>query len=187
MLAALAQRIFALPGGSELTTIRELLRGPRSPAFPRWQQTRAGASARASTPLTALAQARARCLLRRVLDTNQRQQYDAYGCFAVRAADLGAFGILPRPFFNVMELRTGHLYCCVTEAKLPLADLMLAQKLLLERDPQVFFSTANALGKACGRDDRLRCLLVEWTPQSQPGPRLESWRASKADGDTLPS
>jgi hypothetical protein len=105
----------------------------------------------------------------------------------VRAADLGAFGILPRPFFNVMELRTGHLYCCVTEAKLPLADLMLAQKLLLERDPQVFFSTANALGKACGRDDRLRCLLVEWTPQLQPGPRLESWRASKADGDTLPS
>jgi hypothetical protein len=80
----------------------------------------------------------------------------------VRVADRSAFGILPRPFFNVMELRAGVLYCCVTEEKVPLADLMLAQKLLLERDPDLFFSTANATDKACTRDDRLRCLLAQW-------------------------
>jgi hypothetical protein len=158
MLSALAQRICALHGGAEPGT-------PLAPpgfASIRRQPARARVSARADASLTGLAEARARCLLRRVLDTNQRRQYEAYGCFAVQVADRSTFGILPRPFFNVMELRTGALYCCVIEGKVPLADLMLAQKLLLERDPDLFFSTANATGKGCTQDDRLRCLLTAW-------------------------
>jgi hypothetical protein len=46
-----------------------------------------------------------------------------------------------------------------------MADLMLAQKLLLECDPELFFTTANALGEARGRDDQLRCLLAAWQGQ----------------------
>jgi hypothetical protein len=158
MLGALAQRICALRGGAEVGT----LLAPLGLASIRGRPPRAQSSARANVALTALAEARARCLLRRVLDTDQRRQYEAYGCFAVEVADRGVFGILPRRFFNVMELCTGVLYCCVTEAKVPLADLMLAQKLLLECDPDLFFSTANATGKARTQDDRLRCLLLGW-------------------------
>jgi len=54
-----------------------------------------------------------------------------------------AFCVLPREVFNVLDLWTGDLYCCTPGAILPLSDVMLTQKLLLENDPQQFFSLAN--------------------------------------------
>jgi hypothetical protein len=163
MLATFARRISALCGGQQPRSFLELPGSAYDPtASADNRRFGTGRAGRRATPITGVAEARARCLLRRVLDASQRRQYDAYGCFAVQVAGRGAFGILPRPYFNVVELRTGLLYCCVTGVAVPMADLMLAQKLLLECDPELFFATANALGEARGRDDQLRCLLAGW-------------------------
>lgn len=51
--------------------------------------------------------------------------------------------IPPGAMFNVFEIATGHCYCAVPVTGVPIADLMLAQKLLLESDPAPFFLVAN--------------------------------------------
>ena len=55
----------------------------------------------------------------------------------------GKFWILPSTFFNVLDAETGNCYCAGPRTEVPLSDLMLAQKLLLENDPEAFFSVAN--------------------------------------------
>jgi uncharacterized protein (DUF2461 family) len=44
---------------------------------------------------------------------------------------------------NVLEMATGNCYCAVPVFGVPMADLMLALKLLLESDPDQFFRVAN--------------------------------------------
>ncbi len=89
------------------------------------------------------AEARARRLLLRMLSPAQRAQFQGYGFFCVDVPMRNAFCILPRHVFNVLDLWTGDHYCCTAGAILPLSDVMLTQKLLLENDPQQFFSVAN--------------------------------------------
>jgi hypothetical protein len=89
------------------------------------------------------AELRARQLLRRMLNPAQRQTFELYGYFAVHVARRGTFWILPSPFFNVLHAETGNCYCAVPKPPVPLSDLMLAQKLLLENDPGSFFAVAN--------------------------------------------
>jgi len=89
------------------------------------------------------ADARASALLFRMLSPVQRADFQAYGYFAAKVAGLGTFWILPSTFFNVLHAETGRCYCAVSRAELPLADLMLAQKLWLENDPQSFLAVAN--------------------------------------------
>jgi hypothetical protein len=86
---------------------------------------------------------RARRLLRRMLSEQQQRELQTHDCFTVEVRGRGRFCILPRSTFNVFHIQTGNLYCCNTEAFLPLSDLMLAQKLLLESDPDRFFAVAN--------------------------------------------
>jgi hypothetical protein len=86
---------------------------------------------------------RARRLLRRMLSEHQLRELQTHDCFTVEVKGRGRFCILPRSTFNVFHIQTGNLYCCNTEAFLPLSDLMLAQKLLLESDPDRFFAVAN--------------------------------------------
>ena len=43
----------------------------------------------------------------------------------------------------MLDLDNGECYCCTTAVEVPLWDLMLAQKLLLENDPEQFFAVAN--------------------------------------------
>ena len=97
----------------------------------------------AATARSRVSEARARRLLTRLLTPQQLQELDKHGCFTVRVPERGTFCILPRSTFNVIHLQTGNLYCCTTEAFVPLSDLMLAQKLLLERDPERFFAAGN--------------------------------------------
>jgi len=97
----------------------------------------------AATARSRVSEARARRLLTRLLSPQQLQELDKHGCFTVRVPDRGTFCILPRSTFNVIHLQTGNLYCCTTEAFVPLSDLMLTQKLLLENDPDRFFAAAN--------------------------------------------
>jgi hypothetical protein len=107
-------------------------------AWPRtdWIGEAAAASSRAS-------EARARKLLCRVLSASQLRELETHGYFAVEVPGRGRFCILPRTAFNVFHPQTGSLYCCNTETFVPLSDLMLAQKLLLENDPDRFFAVAN--------------------------------------------
>lgn len=97
----------------------------------------------AATARSRASEARARRLLLRLLNPQQLRELERHGCFTVKVAGRGTFCILPRSTFNVIHLQTGNLYCCTTEAFVPLSDLMLTQKLLLENEPDRFFAAAN--------------------------------------------
>lgn len=97
----------------------------------------------AATARSRASEARARRLLVRLLNAQQLRELERHGCFTVKVAGRGTFCILPRSTFNVIHLQTGNLYCCTTEAFVPLSDLMLTQKLLLENEPDRFFAAAN--------------------------------------------
>jgi hypothetical protein len=86
---------------------------------------------------------RALRLLYRTLDPVQRWEFTRRGHFTVEAPGWGKFQVLPRSIFNVLSLETGIAYCVSTMMPLPVPDLMLAHKLLLEQDPERFFATAN--------------------------------------------
>ncbi len=105
---------------------------------------------------------RSRQLLRRTLSPSQLREFEAHGCFTVTSPGRGNFVILPRPTFNVMDLHTGAQYCCVTETAVPLFDLMLVQKLLLEHEPDRFFAAANCRAevKRPGDNERVEALLA---------------------------
>jgi hypothetical protein len=125
---------------------RVLLRGSRQvdAGYPirAWTEQAAAARSQAS-------ELRARRLLSRMLNVNQKRELQQHGCFTVKVAGRGLFCILPRSTFNVLSLETGAAYCCNIEAFVPISDLMLAQKLLLENDPDHFFSVANRRSEIC--------------------------------------
>jgi hypothetical protein len=87
--------------------------------------------------------ARARQLLLRVLNPVQRDEFSRYGYFTVDAVGWGRFRVLSRTTFNVLNTGTGLAFCAGPDIPVPLADLMLAQKLILENDPGRFFRVAN--------------------------------------------
>lgn len=107
-----------------------------------WTEQAAAARSQAS-------ELRARRLLCRMLDADQKRELQQHGCFTVKVRGRGIFCILPRSTFNVLSLETGAAYCCNIEAFVPISDLMLAQKLLLENDAEHFFSVANRRSEVC--------------------------------------
>ena len=107
-----------------------------------WTEQAAAARSQAS-------ELRARRLLCRMLSIEQRRELQAHGCFTVKVKGRGRFCVLPRSTFNVLSLETGAAYCCNVEAFVPISDLMLAQKLLLENDAERFFSVANRRSEVC--------------------------------------
>ncbi len=90
------------------------------------------------------AEIRARQLLIRVLSPSQREEFGRHGYFTVQVPGWGTFRVLPRTTFNVVDTQTGICYCAVPEISVPLLDLMLAQKLILENDPERFFRVAHS-------------------------------------------
>jgi len=97
------------------------------------------------------AEARAMQLLVRVLRLGQLHDYLRYGYFTVDAPGWGRFQILSRSVFNVVSMESGLAYCAAPDTLVPIPDLMLAQKLLLENDPDRFFRVANQRRQECGR------------------------------------
>ena len=89
------------------------------------------------------AEARAHALLMRLLSPAQREELERRNCLTVTVPGRGRFAILPRRTLNVLNLDSGQCYCCITASEVPLSDLMLTQKLLLEHDPEQFFAVAN--------------------------------------------
>lgn len=94
---------------------------------------------------------RALRLLYRVLSPTQRWEFLRRGCFTVAAPGWGRFQILPRSIFNVLSMESGNAYCVTTLTPVPVPDLMLADKLLLENDPDWFFVIANRRHADSGR------------------------------------
>lgn len=137
-----------------------------------------------STPRDARADARAKELLLGMLSPDQRAHYESHGYFMVDVPERGTFCILPRTVFNVVQLASGDAYCCICETPVPLPDLMLAQKLMLELEPECFFSIANriaasdfvrsgldfsaqtreAAGGGYQRRPRVRCSMLSMIP-----------------------
>lgn len=108
------------------------------------------------------AEARAEVLLLRVLDDAQLRMFERNKMFLVVAPGRGTFALLFREAYNVLDLATGDRYCA-GPPNVPRADLLVAQKLLLEADPERFFSVANRR-PACFDDnadlDRVRSLIA---------------------------
>lgn len=89
------------------------------------------------------AEIRARRLLIRLLSPAQREDFELYGGFTVRVSGRGNFLVSARPMFNVTDIETRTCYCAAPEGSLPMSDQMLAQKLVLENDPERFFRAAR--------------------------------------------
>ena len=92
---------------------------------------------------------RARALLRLHLDAVQRAELDTTHSFIVTAPSGHRYRIATRVPFNVHDETAGIDYCVqfVDEngfgLYVPVEDLMLAQKILLETDEHEFLSIAN--------------------------------------------
>jgi hypothetical protein len=78
-----------------------------------------------------------------LLSPEQRTQFKTRAAFSVHVKGRGIFYIFARLAFNVVHASTGDCYCCTTDLRVPIWDLMLSQKLLLESDPEHFFRVAN--------------------------------------------
>jgi hypothetical protein len=143
------------PRQPDLATLLQLHRGTRSRFFddPDATDNRPDARPSFSDSRNARfsAEARATQLLIRVLRLGQLHDYLRYGYFTVNAPGWGCFQILSRSVFNVVSMESGLAYCAAPDILVPIPDLMLAQKLLLENDPDRFFQVANQRRQECGR------------------------------------
>jgi hypothetical protein len=87
------------------------------------------------------ARARAEALLLAWLSPGQGAQYRSRGWFEVTTASGRRYRVLPG---GVVRLRPrGSAYCIEATSSVPVADVMLANKLLLETDERRFLATAH--------------------------------------------
>lgn len=90
--------------------------------------------------------ARARRLLIEDLSPEQRTSFEAHGHFTIEVRGQ-RYRIEPRRAQNVRLLdsagRIERTYCAHPQDPMPVYDVMLAQKLLLETNPEEFFRLAN--------------------------------------------
>jgi hypothetical protein len=87
------------------------------------------------------ARARAEALLLAWLSPGQRAQYRSRGWFEVTTASGRRYRVLPS---GVVRMRPrGSAYCIEATSPVPVPDLMLANKLLLETDERRFLATAH--------------------------------------------
>lgn len=93
------------------------------------------------------ADARAEELLKSVLDAGQREQYEREKRFHVVTTSGRRYRVQPGWGHNVHTLdQHGNpetQFCLVARDRVPLADLMVTQKLLLEHDEAQFLRVAN--------------------------------------------
>lgn len=102
---------------------------------------------RAEEELRKIATSKAELLLRRVLSKEQILELDEKGYFHVWSKDGLKYRIRRGTSHNVKRVDplTGEekqSYCIYPKISVPVPDIMLAQKLLLEADPETFLKTA---------------------------------------------
>jgi hypothetical protein len=115
----------------------------RGPADRYWYSNPGEAGTWADTPPSEdpKAKEKARQLLMRNLDDGQQKSFKKDGSFRVTAKDGKVYTISTARSFNV-KAEDGTKYCGQL-ADTPIEDQMLAQKLLLQHDPEKFFKKAN--------------------------------------------
>ena len=92
------------------------------------------------------ARRRARALLRAHLSPAQREELERWAAFSVVAQSGRRYRITSVAPFNVRDEAAGNDYCLqfgYESSGVPIEDLMLAEKLLLECDEAAFLATAN--------------------------------------------
>jgi transglutaminase-like putative cysteine protease len=87
------------------------------------------------------AEARAEALLLRWLSPHQREQYRSHGWFEVVTPGGNRYRIRPTKVIRLDARRSA--YCIEATPWVPVADQMLAKKLLLETDERRFLATAH--------------------------------------------
>lgn len=106
-----------------------------------WDALRYGLDDWIAPPEDPKAKQKARELLLRNLDAGQEKSFKKDGSFRVTAQDGKVYTIKTARSFNVVA-EDGTKYCGqLTDT--PIEDQMLAQKLLLQHDPEKFFKNAN--------------------------------------------
>ena len=95
----------------------------------------------AAPPIDEKARQKARQLLLRNLDAGQEKSFKKDGTFRVKSKDGKVYTISTQRSFNVTAA-DGTRYCGQL-VDTPIEDQMLAQKLLLEHEPEKFFKNAN--------------------------------------------
>lgn len=94
---------------------------------------------------TNAAEAQATTTLLDKLTEKQREQFKKHRFFDVEVSDRGTFRIFYSRMFNVRDLNRKQSYCAIPHySVLPVPDIMLAQKLVLENAPEEFFKVANS-------------------------------------------
>lgn len=91
-------------------------------------------------------EARARGILLEFLDQKQRAEFEEYKRFRVQGQDGYRYVIEHKFAHNVYRIEGETKvveYCLVSTGHVPIYDLMLTQKLLLESNPEPFFAKAN--------------------------------------------
>lgn len=92
--------------------------------------------------------AKAKNLLLKALNQPQRDQLLANNYFDVKIPSRGqqppgTYRIMYKRANNVQHMESGDVYCLVLEKTCPTYDIMLAVKLTLENETEVFFKTAR--------------------------------------------
>lgn len=150
---------------------------------------------------------KSRALLEEFLDDDQKAELVAAERFHVQGLDGHRYQIRVGQAHNVFRVDDSGQklveYCLITKGLLPVCDLLLTQKILLETDPETFHATANAWkleGKERirlnppqaplpfhNREEALRAILAEqlevilWRPDTIPR-RLN--RGGETEDDT---
>jgi hypothetical protein len=105
------------------------------------------------------ARGKSRALLEEFLDDEQKTELVGAGCFHVQGLDGYRYQIRVGQAHNVFRVADSGQklveYCLVTKGLLPVCDLLLTQKILLETDPETFHATANAWKHEGGERIRL--------------------------------
>jgi hypothetical protein len=96
------------------------------------------------------AEEKARALLLRFLSPPQRETFERENYFDIDVRGRGPYRLLSKRTYNVVDLRKSYVRYCAGPGggqsglrPLPLGDFLLAQKVMLESDPDLFFSKAN--------------------------------------------
>jgi hypothetical protein len=87
------------------------------------------------------AKRRARELFLSKLDARQRRSWESTRSFDVSAASGCRYTISPYGTFNIRN--SGEEFCLLLEAHIPAYDKLLAQRLLIEADENLFLALAN--------------------------------------------
>lgn len=112
------------------------------------------------------AKAKARDLLISNLDETQAASFKKDGSFRMVGKDAKVYTIRTARSFNV-EGPDGAKYCGQLKDT-PVEDQMLAQKLLLEHEPEKFFKNANVSPAPGAMQERIRGREYDWSILSDP-------------------